>query len=375
MHSHCLTRWEASTETFFDFPDRRNRFEFMNIVALKQIVISRLIEYTREPEVIFWVYVFPLIMTLTLGLAFRGVPVEKIKVDVVEGDQSAKVVEQLSGDEKFVVTQGTIKESLTRLKTGKTEVVLDAGKEGTANYAYHFDPTRPGSILAKNSVDDRLQRTAGRKDLWEAKEVKVDEKGSRYIDFLVPGLIGMSIMGGGMFGMGLAIVDLRIRKVLKRFLATPMNRSDFLFGMLLSRLIFMIPEFAVMLLFAWLVFGVTSQGGSLPVMFLIVLGSLQFAGIGLLVASRAKTMESISGLLNLVMLPMWIASGIFFSADNFPEVVQPVLRVLPLTPLIRCLRGVMLEGTPVWEMGLDLALIVVWGLVSFVVALKIFRWS
>ena len=149
------------------------------------------------------------------------------------------------------------------------------------------------------------------------------DPGGRYIDFLVPGLLGMSLMGGGMWGVGFVTVDMRIRKLLKRLLATPMRKSEFLAGIMLSRLLFMVPEVLVLLVFARLAFGVRNQGSVLSLLVLIVLGAFSFAGIGLLVASRAKTVEAVSGLMNLVMLPMWMLSGIFFSPERFPKWRSP----------------------------------------------------
>ena len=240
---------------------------------------------------------------------------------------------------------------------------------------YQFDPTRPEGVLARGKVDDTLQRAAGRKDPLPAVDREVDEPGGRYIDFLIPGLIGMSLMGGGLWGVGFATVDLRIRKVLKRFLATPMRKGDYLAAILVSRLILLVPEMFVLLLFAWLAFGVVIQGSIVAVSVLILLGALMFAGIGLLVACRAQTLETVSGLMNLVMLPMWVLSGIFFSSERFPEAARPFIQALPLTPLINSLRSVSLEGASLasqWPQALVLA---TWAIVSFLLALRWFRWA
>ena len=183
-------------------------------------------------------------------------------------------------------------------------------------------------------------------DAAEVKLVAVDAPGSRYIDFLVPGLLGMSLMGGGLWGVGFVTVDMRRRNLLKRFLATPMRKSHFLAGLMVSRMLFMVPEVIILLVFARYAFGVVIHGSLFTVVFFILLGALMFSGIGLLVASRATTVEMVSGLMNLVMVPMWIFSGIFFSSERFPEVIQPLIRLLPLTPLIDALRAVMLEGAP-----------------------------
>jgi ABC-type multidrug transport system permease subunit len=265
--------------------------------------------------------------------------------------------------------------SRNRLRTGKTELIVFARtQDGTEVYEYQYDPTRPGSVLARNLVNDVLQRAAGREDVISTKDSEYKELGGRYIDFLVPGLIGMSLMGGGIWAVGFAIVDMRIRKLLKRFLATPMKRSHFLMGLMLSRMLFMIPEIAILLVFSHFVFDVTCQGSYLLLTGLIILGAIEFSGIGLLVASRAKTMEAASGLMNLIMVPMWIGSGIFFSAERFPEFLQPAIALLPLTPLISALRKVMLEGAGLVQMGPEFAVIIGWSVVTYLVALRIFRW-
>jgi ABC-type multidrug transport system permease subunit len=224
-------------------------------------------------------------------------------------------------------------------------------------------------------VDDVLQRKKGRTDPLPVRSEQVQEPGGRYIDFLVPGLIGMSLMGGGLWGVGFATVDMRIRKLLKRFLATPMRKTDFLLGILLSRLIFLVPEILVLLVFARLAFGVVVQGSLLAVVALVLLGALAFAGIGLLVASRAQTLETVSGLMNLVMLPMWVLSGIFFSSERFPEAMQPFIKALPLTALIDALRAVTLEATPLAALWHQVAMLAGWAVVSFVLALRWFRWQ
>jgi len=224
-------------------------------------------------------------------------------------------------------------------------------------------------------VDGLLQRKAGREDAAEVKDEEVDEPGGRYIDFLVPGLLGMGLMGGGLWGVGFVTVDMRIRKLLKRFLATPMRRADFLAALMISRLIFMVPEVLILLVFARVAFGVTIAGSLVAVIVLILLGAVSFAGIGLLVASRARTIEAVSGLMNLIMLPMWLFSGVFFSSERFPDWLQGFIRVLPLTPLINALRAVMLDGVSLASQWAEMALLAGWGLVTFVLALKWFRWS
>lgn len=344
---------------------------------LLQLILCRLREFYREPEALFWVYGFPILMVVALGIAFRHKPVERIVVDIQDTSRDNPGVkfvrEALGGDEMFKVQTSEPALCRLRLRTGKTALVVVPPETSGGPYEYLLDPTREESRLARSKVDDVLQRKAGRKEPLRTEEVP--EPGARYIDFLVPGLIGMSLMGGGLWGVGFVTVDMRIRKVLKRFLATPMRKTDFLLGILISRLIFLVPEILVLLLFARVAFGVVIQGSLLVVAVLILLGALAFAGIGLLVASRARTLEAVSGLMNLVMLPMWVLSGIFFSSERFPDAMQPFIQALPLTTLINALRSVMLEGTTAASLWPEVAILTGWAVGSFILALRWFRWT
>ena len=354
---------------------------------LGQIILSRVREFYREPEALFWAYGFPILMVVGLGIAFRNQPAQRITVDVTEGPRAEATAAALSGQEKFVVQICSADAARQHLRAGRTELVVSAGDDvagevagneaagdGAARYDYLYDPARPESVLARNAVDDQLQRVAGRSDVVEATEHEFSEPGGRYIDFLVPGLLAMSLMGGGLWGVGFVTVDMRIRKLLKRFLATPMRKGDFLAGVMISRMLFMIPEVIVLLVFSRLAFGVVIYGSLLAVLFLIFLGAVTFAGLGLLVASRVRTLEAVSGLMNLVMLPMWLLSGIFFSSERFPAVVQPLIKALPLTALIDALRAVMQEGVTLGALLPEVGLLAAWSVISFSLALKWFRW-
>lgn len=340
---------------------------------LGQLILARLREFYREPEAVFWVYGFPILLTVALGIAFRNKAVDQIGVDVVDVSGSQAVVESLKKHDKFIVQLNDVETARRRVRTGRTELVVVPGSVNAVEYI--SVPTRPESRIALREVDDALQRSAGRKDTVTFTHQEVDEPGGRYIDFLVPGLLGMGLMGGGLWGVGFGIVDMRIRKLLKRFLATPMKKTDFLGAIMISRLVFMIPEVLFLLLFARYAFGVEIQGSIGTVIFMIILGAFTFSGVGLLVACRAKTLEAVSGLMNLTMLPMWVLSGIFFSSERFPEAAQPFIKALPLTPLINSLRAVMLEGASLASQWLEVLILFGWGVVTFVLGLKWFRWN
>jgi ABC-type multidrug transport system permease subunit len=230
-------------------------------------------------------------------------------------------------------------------------------------------------MQVKSEFEKRLQVAAGRIDFIVTKENQMLEPGGRYIDFLVPGLLGMGLMGGGLWGVGFAVVDIRIKKLLKRLLATPMRKIDLLMGIMASRLVFMAPEIVLLVGFSYWIFGVRIYGNFFSLLVLILLGSLLFSGIGLLVGARAKTLESVSGLMNLVMLPMWTLCGIFFSNERFPAAVQPLIQALPLTALNDSLRAVMNEGATLASQWHEILCMSIWTVASFVIAMLIFRWS
>lgn len=347
----------------------------MTSSPIAQLIVARLREFIREPEAVFWVFGFPLVMTLLLGVAFKERPIETIVVDVLEGPRAETARLALSSDKKFKLKVCIESECRTRLRALKTDLVVLPGAGSGQGFDYLYDSTRRESVLARKEVDDALQRSQGRGDVFAAHDQEFTEPGGRYIDFLIPGLLGMGIMGGGVWGVGFVTVDMRIRKLLKRFLATPMKRTHFLSAMMISRMFFLIPEVVLLMLFARYAFGVRVYGSLGTVAFLVLLGAAAFSGIGLLIASRAKTIEAVTGMMNLVMLPMWVLSGIFFSASRYPDAVQPFIRLLPLTALIDALRAVTIEGAALTTQAGPVVILSVYSVVTFTLALKIFRWQ
>jgi ABC-type multidrug transport system permease subunit len=261
------------------------------------------------------------------------------------------------------------------LRTAKVAVVITplVAEPGTL-VQYAYDPAREESRNARMIADRAIQIGGGRKDPIRVADLTITERGSRYIDFVIPGLLGMNLMGSGIWGIGFAIVDSRGKKLLKRFMATPMSRAEYLLSFLLSRRFFLILEVIALLGFGHFAFGVPMRGSLIELGLICLLSALSFSAIGLLIAARVKTVEGVSGLMNLVMLPMWIFSGVFFSSSNFPNAVQPLIRILPLTAVNDALRANMLEGTQITALGLETTVIIAWLVVSFVAALKLFRW-
>ncbi len=342
---------------------------------LLEMTSARIKEFIREPEAIFWVFAFPLLLAAALGFAFRAKGPDQIPIGVVTQGASdpaaARAAASLSRDPGLQVRQYPQQVGREALRTGKISLLVEPGPP----VVFHFDETRPDSRIARLEANDALQRTAGRGDPLPVSSVKVTEKGSRYIDFLIPGLLGMNLMGTGIWSIAFSVTTSRSRRILKRLVATPMRRGEFLLAQILGRLIFLVPEIVVLVGIGWLLFGVGVRGSILLLVLTCLLGAMSFCGLGLLIASRVKTVEGASGLANLVLMPMWILSGVFFSSERFPDVVQPLIKALPLTALNQALRAIMTEGRGLTAIAPQLGILMAWGAVSFAVALEIFRWK
>jgi len=341
---------------------------------LLELTATRVREFLREKEAVFWVFIFPVLMTFALGVAFRNTAPDKTPV-AIEATADAKaneLAQTLSSSPDITATVMSANEAAQALRSGKVSIVIKPQNE---SFEYRFDPTRPESRTARLMVDDALQRGKGRADVVKSSDEKITEPGARYVDFLVPGLIGMNLMGSGLWGLGFTVVIARSRKILKRFAATPMRRSHYLFSFMLSRLVFLVLEVGAVVVFAWLVFNFTVRGSWLTLVLVTMLGGFTFSGLGLLVAARPTTIEGVSGLMNFIMLPMWLLSGTFFSSERFPAVLQPFIKALPLTALNTVLRSVMNEGAALSSNWAPISIMIAWCLISFVVALKIFKWQ
>jgi len=338
---------------------------------LAQLTLAWLRETAREPEAVFWTFVFPILLALALGVAFRRSTSEQIPVAVAAGAGADRAAAALvdAGGIRAVVMQAD--SAAIELRRGNVAlVVIPRGEE----LEYRFDPTRADSRGARVAVDDALQRAAGRSDPRATHDVTIEERGSRYIDFLIPGLLGLNLLSTGLWGVGYMVVRMRKDRLLKRLHASSVPRGRFLLGFMLGRLVFLAVELPLLLGFAWLVFGVPVRGSILLLTALAVLGAFTFTGFGLLIASRARTTEAVTGLMNLASLPMWILSGVFFSWSHFPEAIHPLIQALPLTALNDGLRAVLLDGAGLTTVTGPLGVMFLWGIGSFVVALKLFRW-
>ncbi len=336
--------------------------------SLYQLTAVRFRLLLREPEAIFWIFIFPILLAVGLGIAFRNRPADVLQV----GATTTQLTQALAADKGL--TAETLDEA-TGTHALATGGILLLAIQTPQGVAYKFDDTNPDARTARLLADRAIQIGAGRQEAVPVENRSVHETGARYIDFVVPGLLGMNLMGSAMWGLGFSIVEARQKKLLKRMVASPMPRWQYLMSFLLSRLAMLVIEVAVFLGFARIAFGVPFRGSLWQLGVLCVLTSLAFSALGLLVASRARTMEAASGLMNLVMLPMWILSGVFFSASRFPAVVQPVVRALPLTAAIDAMRGNMLQGMNLGQLAVQVGILSAWFVVPFAVSLRIFRWK
>lgn len=335
---------------------------------LTQLTLVRVREFAREPEAVFWALLFPVLITIGLGAAFRTAPPEVLKVAATD----PVIARALRAEPALDVAELGVGEAAEQLKTGA--VVLVVERASGAGVVFRYDDTNPQSRTARMLADRAVQVAGGRVDPVAASDLIVRDVGSRYVDFLVPGLVGLGIMTNTLWGLAFSIVDSRRRKLTKRLMATPMSRTHYLLSFLLWRLCMLVVEVAVPVGFGAWAFGVPVRGSLAALAVIAVIASMSFSAQALLMASRARTLEAASGLVNLAQVPMWILSGVFFSAQRFPDAVQPFISALPLTALNDALRAHMLRGAGLVDVAPQLGVLAVWLVVCFALALKLFRW-
>lgn len=338
---------------------------------LLELTKARLREFFREKGVLFWVFGFPLLMAIGLGLAFRAKPADLPRVAVV-GTEMEGVAQALLSSKSLVAVRGDAHAARRSLAQSQVDVIvqLDASR-----VTYLFDPQQEKAQTARSIADGVVQRAAGRVDPVTSRDLRITDLGSRYIDFLMPGLIAMNLMGTSMWGVGYSLVLARKRKLLRRFAVTPMQRWHFLLSYFLARSVFLVLEVGILLLFGHFVFQTPLAGGVPSMVFLSLLGAASFAGISLLLGARIDNTEVASGWMNLVQLPMWLLSGAFFSYERFPEWLHWPIRILPLTALCDALRAVANQGASLLSLGGEILILAVWGLAGFAIALRTFRWQ
>lgn len=335
--------------------------------VLRSIAAATLREFMRTPEALFWTYGFPLVMAIVLGLAFHEKQPDPVRIGAI-GDA---LVQALRANERLVVEPLAAERARSAIAKGEIELLV----EGTPDAPrITIDPTRPQAELARLHVERALQRHAGAREPVRIEERIEAQPGHRYIDFLIPGLIGLNLLGAGLWGIGYTLVDMRGKKLMKRLLVTPMGKAEFLLAFLGSRLLLAIPESFVILAFGVLVFGVPVLGSWLGIASLTIACAFAMKGLGVLVAARPRTVEGVTGWMNLVQLPMWLLGGSFFSNSHFPGWLQPLVKALPLTQYNDAMRELM-RGGPASAALFAIAYLCGFALACFVIAVRCFRWT
>lgn len=343
--------------------------------ALGALVRARIRIFLREPAAIFWVFAFPAILAIALGTAFRDQPPEPPRVGIAsDGARLAPTDRAALASDRLALEEAPRAVLEDKLRKGGVDVIVEPGAAPGAGVVYRFDPQRAEGRLARLVVDDVYQRGLGRKDVASIQEATEMPRGARYIDFLMPGLIAMNLMGSALWGVGYGMVQERSKKLMRRFATTPLTRTQFLSSYILSRLVFLAVEVAFLVAFGALVFDVAIQGSVALLFGVALVGVLCFTGLAVLCASRTASVEVVSGLINALTLPMWLGSGTFFSYERFPEAVHPFIQALPLTALNDALRAITNDGAGLSEIAPQLAVLAGWGALAFVLGVKLFRW-
>jgi ABC-2 type transport system permease protein len=338
---------------------------------LLELTKTRLREFVREKGILFWVFAFPLLMAIGLGVAFRDKPVEPPRIAIV-GGKSAPEAALLLASKEVRAERLDRAEAARQLQRAKIDLIVDWTKDRPV---LRYDPVADKAPLARAITTDVLERAAGRRDRLHVGAKPVTRPGARYVDFLIPGLIGMNLMGTSMWGVGYNLVIARKRRLLRRYAVTPMRRSDFLLSYFASRSLFLVVELTVLVAFGWITFGTRVQGNPLLVPLVALLGASAFAAISLVIGARVENTESANGWMNFVQLPMWVLSGAFFSYERFPEVMHAPIRWLPLTALCDALRVVYAGEASLRTLSHEVIVLTVWSVVGYLIAARTFRWQ
>jgi len=369
---------------------------------LWQLIIALFREIIREPGVLFWGILFPILMSAGLGLAFtkkadvtRKIAVitssekpgalseSKILNDFLTSCEKNPEVKQGEWQWKYTVSDKKLGNSIFLFYSMKWDEAMMLLKRGTVNVLlsgnndsieYHFDPMNSDAELTYLKISNRL----GKGDIAEIEtnsEIRpLTITGTRYIDFLVPGLITMGVMMSCMWGISYGIIEKRSKKLLRRLVATPMKKSHFLIALITVRIVMNFIESAVLLIFALFAFNMTVQGDITALILLYLAGNIAFAGLAVLISSHTSNTEVGNGLINFVVMPMMVLSGIFFSYQNFPDWSLGVIRNLPLTMLTDGVRSIFNEGAGYPQVALPILILSSIGVIFFTVGLKIFKW-
>lgn len=340
----------------------------MRLRIVRAVAAVTFREFWRNQEAVFWTYGFPILMTVVLGFAFQPRAPEPVPIVVVAGEHADDLAASLRRSERLDVRILDGEAADQAMARGRVALLVryEAGQP-----ILRADPVRPEAELARLLVERALH---GESAAPVASEVE-DRPGSRYIDFLIPGLIGLNLLGAGMWGIGFNLVNMRTQKLLRRLFVTPIGHGEFLLGFLTGRGVLAIPEACAIALFGILLWGVPFRGSMLAAVLVVLAGGFAFTGLGCLLASRVRTIEAVVGLSNVCQLPMWLLGGVFFDNERFDGVLRWAVELMPLTHVNRALRDVMLEPNGVLDVWMPIAGLTGFGCVCLLLALRIFRWT
>ena len=347
----------------------------MSLSLIEQIK-CRWREFLREPSAFFWVLFMPILWMVVLGFAFSDDTTESYAVGISEEFAISEIVETLQKDPEFKVQITPTSELPILLKRGTIMVAVE--KLGISNdggsVVYSFDSSNPQAKRARDRLDNLIQRAAGRKDIVQASDEEIKAERSRYVDFLIPGLLGLSIMTSSLFGVAMTIVANRRENLLKRYLATPMKPYEYIVSHIFGRFFVLVAETLAVLIGGYLIHSFVVDGPWVSFIMFAMLGAASFTGVGLLCAARTKSIPAVSGVTNLIVTPMMLVSGVFFSIAGFPDALLTLVSYLPLTALVNGLRKIALEGQSITALGFESAVLAVYLVITVVLTKKMFRW-
>lgn len=327
--------------------------------------------FYRNPGILFWTFGFPIMLTLILGFAFTKKQESIRKISLVSPLTKEKLnIAQKTKElyTEFMFFEDSLEIASLKLKRGEINIFITLQND---SFFYYFDPSNNESFLTYLI----LKETLSSNNLTQNDIVEIKEKGSRYIDFLVPGLLAMGIMNSCLWGSGWSLIEFRIKKLLRRLMATPLTKAEFLIAHLTMRVLLSAIEFFVLTLFSFWLFQVEVQGSLLALLFVFLGGNIAFSGVAILISSRAATTQIANGLINAVTMPMMLMSGVFFSYHNFPSFLEQFASFLPLTVLVDSLRGIFNEGMGFQAVFFPTGGLVCFGILCFMAGLKIYKWE
>lgn len=343
--------------------------------SLREQIKCRWREFRREPSAFYWVVFMPIMWMVVLGYAFSEPRPEVYGVGWIKnsaGEQSTEILQAIKDNSNIRLREGSEAELMTLMQRGELNLIVST--ELNEPLTYQYDPSNPEAQRAKRYVNDVIQESAGRVDLLQTQEKRIEAVGNRYVDFLIPGLLGLSIMTSSLFGVGMTIVSNRKENLLKRYLATPMQPREYVISHLAGRGFVLVAEFAAVMLAGFLLFRFQVHGNYLSYIAFAILGSAAFTAIAILCASRTNSIPMVSGITNLISLPMMMLSGVFFSKNNFPDWLRTFSEFLPLTALNDGFRKIALEGQGLSNLGFESAVLGVYLLIASISAVKLFKW-